>query len=119
MGRRGDAPGGAGQPMTDADVLSGFFAGVMELAADAQRLVTGSRMVRGGSRCLAWAVEAGLPPQMAYSVADTARYSGVTRATLYAEHEAGRLAFVVPRGAERGAVIRVEEMDRWMEASVG
>lgn len=103
---------------TEADVLSGFFAGVMELAADAQRSLTGSRMVRGGSRCLAMAVEAGLPPQMAYTVAETARYTGINRSALYAEHEAGRLAFVVPRGQERGAVIRVEEMDRWMEASV-
>ena len=102
---------------TEADVLSGFFAGVMQLAADAQRSLTGSRMVRGGSRCLAMAVEAGLPPQMAYTVAETARYTGVSRSALYAEHEAGRLAFVAPRGAERGAVIRVEEMDRWMEES--
>ena len=104
---------------TEADVLSGFFAGVMQLAADAQRRVTGSRMVRGGSRCLAMAVEAGLPPQMAYTVAETARYTGISRSALYAEHDAGRLAFVVPRGQERGAVIRVEEMDRWMEESVG
>lgn len=110
---------GAVKPvMTEADVLSGFFSGVMQLAADAQRSLTGARMVRGGSRCLAWAVEAGLPPQMAYTVAETARYTGLPRSTLYAEHEAGRLAFVVPRGAERGAVIRVEEMDRWMEESV-
>lgn len=104
--------------VTEADVLSGFFAGVMQLAAEAQRSLTGARMVRGGSRCLAWAVEAGLPPQMAYTVAETARYTGLPRSTLYTEHEAGRLAFVVPRGAERGAVIRVEEMDRWMEESV-
>lgn len=104
---------------TEADVLSAFFTNVMQFAAEAQRSLTGSRMVRGGSRCLAMAVEAGLPPQMAYSVAETARYTGVSRSALYAEHEAGRLAFVVPRGQERGAVIRVEEMDRWMEESVG
>ena len=102
---------------TETDVLSAFFSGVMRIAAEAQRSLTGSRMVRGGSRCLAMAVETGLPPQMAYTVAETARYTGVSRSALYAEHEAGRLAFVAPRGAERGAVIRVEEMDRWMEES--
>ena len=104
---------------TEADVLSAFFGSVMQFAAEAQRSLTGSRMVRGGSRCLAMAVEAGLPPQMAYSVAETARYTGVSRSALYAEHDAGRLSFVVPRGQERGAVIRVEEMDRWMEESAG
>lgn len=104
---------------TEADVLSAFFGNVMQFAAEAQRSLTGSRMVRGGSRCLAMAVEAGLPPQMAYSVAETARYTGLSRSALYAEHDAGRLAFVVPRGQERGAVIRVEEMDRWMEESAG
>lgn len=107
--------GGADVVGTEADVLAEFFSGVMQTAAEAQRRLTGSRMVRGGSRALAMAVEAGLDPQMAYTVAETARYSGIPRTTLYAEHEAGRLAFVIPRGQERGAVIRVEELDRWME----
>lgn len=100
---------------TETDVLSGFFAGVMELAADAQRSLTGSRMVRGGSRCLAMAVEAGLPPQMAYTVSQTETYTGLDRSTLYDEMNAGRLAYVLPRGKDKGRVIRVEEMDRWME----
>lgn len=101
--------------VTEADVLSEFFSNVMQFAADAQRRLTGARMVRGGSRCLAWAVEAGLPPQMAYTVAQTARYTGLTKSTLYDEINAGRLASVLPRGSEKGRVIRVEEMDRWME----
>lgn len=101
--------------MTESDVLSEFFSGVMGLAADAQRSLTGARMVRGGSRCLAWAVEAGLPPQMAYSVAETARYTGLTKSTLYEEINSRRLASVLPRGSEKGRVITVEEMDRWME----
>lgn len=101
--------------MTETDVLSEFFSGVMTLAADAQRSLTGARMVRGGSRCLAWAVEAGLPPQMAYTVTQTASYTGLTKSTLYDEINAGRLASVLPRGSEKGRVIRVEEMDRWME----
>ena len=103
---------------TEADVLSEFFSGVMRLAADAQRRLTGSRMVRGGSRCLAMAVEADLPPQMAYTVSQTVRYTGLSRSTLYDEINAGRLASVLPRGSERGRVIRVEEMDRWMEENV-
>lgn len=101
--------------MTEADVVSAFLSGVMTLAADLQRSLTGARMVRGGSRCLAWAVEAGLPPQMAYTVADTARYTGISKSAIYDEINSGRLASVLPRGSERGRVIRVEEMDRWME----
>ena len=101
--------------MTESDVVSAFLSGVMTLAADLQRSLTGARMVRGGSRCLAWAVEAGLPPQMAYTVAETARYTGLAKSTLYDEINAGRLASVLPRGSEKGRVIRVEEMDRWME----
>lgn len=101
--------------MTETDVLSEFFSGVMGLAADAQRLLSGARMVRGGSRCLAWAVEAGLPPQMAYTVAQTEKYTGIDRSTLYDEMNAGRLSYVLPRGKDKGRVIRVEEMDRWME----
>ena len=101
--------------MTDTDVLSEFFSGVMTLAGDALRSLTGARMVRGGSRCLAWAVEAGLPPQMAYTVAQTARYTGISKSAIYDEINSGRLESVLPRGNEKGRVIRVEEMDRWME----
>lgn len=68
-----------------------------------------------GSRALAFAVEAGLPPQMAYTIAETAAYTGVSRDTLKREHRAGRLAFVLPNGAEKGYRIRVEEVDRWLE----
>ncbi len=102
-----------GGPYT-AEVTVEFFSRLMQLAAEMQRLLTGHQMTRCGSRCLAWAVEAGLPPQMCYSVSETAKYSGVSKATLRAEHDAGRLAFVIPEGQERGAVIEVEEMDRWI-----
>lgn len=103
---------------TAPEVMSDFFSGVMQLAADAQRRLTGSRMVRGGSRALAMAVEAGLDPKLAYTVTETARYSGISRSTLYSEHEAGRIAFVAPRGADRGFLVRVEEVDRWMEENI-
>lgn len=99
----------------EADILSAFFESVMQFAADAQHSLTGARMVRGGSRCLAWAVKAGLPPQMAYTVAQTARYTGLSKSAIYDEINSGRLASVLPRGSEKGRVIRVEEMDRWME----
>lgn len=68
-----------------------------------------------GSRALAFAVESGLKPQMAYTVADTARYSGIDDKTLYRERDAGRLRMVIPRGSEKGYRITVDEMDRWME----
>lgn len=97
------------------EVVSEFFGEVMQLAAAAQRKLTGAQMVAGGSRCLAWAVEAGLPPRMSYTVAETADYSGIDRQTIYREHKAGRLAFVMPRGQESGARVKVEDMDRWLE----
>ena len=68
-----------------------------------------------GSRALAFAVEAGLPPQMAYTVAETSKYSGVDTKTLYEERNAGRLRMVLPRGNSKGNRITVDEMDRWMQ----
>lgn len=67
-----------------------------------------------GSRALAFAMQAGLPPRMTYNVSDTARYLGVDVKTLRSENEAGRLAFIIPAGKERGARIKVDEVDRWL-----
>lgn len=64
------------------------------------------------SRALQFAIAAGLKPQMAYTVRQTALYSGVPRSTLYAEHKAGRLKFKTY--GKRNALISVEEFDRWM-----
>ena len=65
-----------------------------------------------GSRALAFAMQAGLPPRMTYNVSDTAKYLGVDVKTLREEHKAGRLAFIIPVGQERGARIKVDEVDR-------
>ena len=67
-----------------------------------------------GSRALAFAMQAGLPPRMTYNVSDTAKYLGVDVKTLREEHKAGRLAFIIPVGKERGARIKVDEVDRWL-----
>ena len=67
-----------------------------------------------GSRALAFAMQAGLPPRMTYNVSDTAKYLGVDVKTLREEHRAGRLAFIIPVGQERGARIKVDEVDRWL-----
>lgn len=66
-----------------------------------------------GSESLKFAMAAGLPPQMAYTVSQTSRYSGVSLHTIYDEHSAGRLHFKGP--GKRNALIAVTEMDRWME----
>lgn len=68
-----------------------------------------------GSRALAFAIQAGMPARMTYNVADTARYLGIDVKTLREEHRAGRLAFIIPVGQERGARIRVDEVDRWLD----
>ena len=66
-----------------------------------------------GSQALKFAVRAGLQPQMAYSVIETARYTGVSPSTLYAENKAGRLPFKTI--GSRNALIRVVDVDKWME----
>lgn len=111
-------PTGQEPPATDADVLAAFFEGVMQSASDALRRLSGKRSQRLGSPALAMAVEAGFKPQMAYTVADTARYTGIDKQTLYREHDAGRISWIVPKGCERGARISVYEVDRWMEENV-
>ncbi len=103
---------------TDADVMADFFEAVMQAAGDALQKLTGKRVCRAGSQALAMAVEAGLKPQMAYTVAETARYTGVDRQTLYKERDAGRIQMVIPKGADKGARISVFEVDRWMEENV-
>lgn len=67
-----------------------------------------------GSRALAFAQAAGLPARMAYTVADTARYTGVPTSTIRDEMRAGRLASFAPPGSERRTLIRVDAVDRWM-----
>lgn len=66
------------------------------------------------SRALAFAVEHGFKPQLAYKVSETAAYLGVDEKTLRAEHAAGRLKFVMPNGCTKGARITCDEVDRWI-----
>ena len=66
-----------------------------------------------GSEALKSAVQAGFQPQMAYTVIETAKYTGVSPSTLYAENKAGRLPFKTI--GSRNALIRVVDVDKWME----
>ncbi|MCI6273929.1 MAG: excisionase family DNA-binding protein [Tractidigestivibacter sp.] len=99
-----------------ADPIDAYLRQVDELGMELRRRLSEAPMPCG-SRSLSFAVEAGLPPARAYTVSETARYSGIDARTLRAEHEAGRLRFVMPNGATKGYRISVDEMDRWMEAS--
>ena len=65
------------------------------------------------SKALQFAIAAGLTPQVADTVRQTALYSGVPRSTLYAEHRAGRLKFKTY--GKRNALITVKEFDRWLD----
>lgn len=105
-------------PPEGDDVLMEFFENVMQASADALKRIRGKRSCRLGSPVLAMAVEAGYSPQMAYTIADAAKITGVDKQTFYREHDAGRIRWIVPRGSERGARITVEELDRWMEENV-
>lgn len=66
------------------------------------------------SAALEAAMRAGFPPKMTYTVGETARFTGISEDSIRRENAAGRLKFIIPEGATRGAVIRVEEIDRWM-----
>lgn len=110
-------PAGQEQPATDTDVMAGFFESVMQAAADSLQKLTGKRMSRGGSLALAMAVEAGLPPQMTYTIKDVAEFTGIDKQTFYKERAAGRIRMIMPGGAEKGWRISVAELDRWMEES--
>lgn len=95
------------------DALSQFMQELDELVARTRK-----RMAENpfpcGSRALAFAMQAGLPPRMAYTVAETAKYTGLDVNTLYYERDAGRLEFMLPEGKSRGMRIKVDEVDRWM-----
>lgn len=67
------------------------------------------------SQALRFAVAAGLPPQMTYTVRETAKYLGINYQALRSEHQAGRLRYVLPNGSSRGGRIAVAEVDRWIK----
>lgn len=69
------------------------------------------------SHSLWYALEAGLPMRMAYTVDETALYSGLSVNQLRAAMKAGELDFIKPRGTVRGARIPVAAMDRYMDCS--
>lgn len=66
-----------------------------------------------GSRALAFAIEAGLPPQMSYTFDETAKYTGVPVDSLREEYHAGRLRALKPKSA-RAYRIFVDDVDEWM-----
>lgn len=68
------------------------------------------------SGALAFAVECGLPPRMSYTVAETARYSGMSEYQLRQAIRSGELAAKTPGGSLRGARIPVAAMDTWLES---
>ena len=62
------------------------------------------------------AVAAGLPPRVAYSLRQTADYVGVSYATVREEARSGRLRTMPrPTGGLRGAKVRPEDVDEWIE----
>lgn len=77
--------------------------------ADSQRQGQGME-----TKALDMAVAAGLPPRMTYSVAETVRYTGICRSTIYKEIRAGRLAAFRPHGQERGIRIPAAAVDDWI-----
>ena len=95
------------------DALSTFISEVEESMAKLKKSLAENPQPCG-SRALSFAMQAGLPPRMTYTVSDTAKYTGLDVKTLYEEHDAGRLSFIMPKDKQRGYRVRVDEVDRWM-----
>lgn len=95
------------------DALSTFISEVEESMAKLKKSLAENPQPCG-SRALSFAMQAGLPPRMTYTVSDTAKYTGLDVKTLYEEHDAGRLTFIMPKDKQRGYRVRVVEVDRWM-----
>ena len=68
-----------------------------------------------GARELAAAC--GLPSKLMYTVAETAKYTGLPRSTISAEYNAGRLKATKARGRRNGTYITPEAVDAWAEAN--
>ena len=106
--------------MGDADVvadsLDAFVAQVGALAAAVREQVRSAASPMA-SRTLAYAVAAGFPPRVAYSVREMAEITGIDLQTIYAENRAGRLRCIKPANCERGLRVPVDEMDRWLDAN--
>lgn len=100
----------------DCEELKEFYAKVEKALGELMGELS-EKPYPAGSRALQFAVEAGLRKKAFYSVKDTARYLGVSREVLDAEHAAGRIRYMLPRCNERGAYIHVDEVDRWIEAN--
>ncbi len=101
------------EAVTTADPLDELVSTIQE-GVDRYRRRVEESPYPCGSRALAFAQAAGLPPRMAYTVSDTARYTGVSPDTLRDEHDAGRLEFVLPNGVSKGYRVPVDAVDRWM-----
>ena len=100
--------------MPQDDPLDMLLESIEKLVADTKKSIA-EKPLPCGSRALSFAIEAGLKPQMAYTVSETARYTGLDVNTLYRERNAGRLKFVLPNGSSKGNRIMVDEVDRWMQ----
>ncbi len=96
-----------GDPLQD-------FVGEVEQSLARLKKALAEQPLPCGSRALAFAMQAGLPPRMAYTVPQTAMYTGVSKETLKAEADAGRIAFFKPNGKERYSMVKVDEVDRWL-----
>lgn len=86
---------------------------IQRLADEMRELLDSSK-----SAALSAAIRAGFPPKMTYTVGEAAKFTGISEDTLRRENAAGRLKFLIPEGATRGAVIRAEEIDRWMASEL-
>ena len=69
------------------------------------------------SRSLWFAMTVGLTPKMAYTLSETALYTGMSEYQLREAIKAGELKAVCAKGSMRGARIPVTEMDRYMDCS--
>lgn len=65
-------------------------------------------------RAIDVALAAGLPPRLAYTIEETAAYSGFQESELRKAVKRGWLMALKPRGATRPLYIEPEELERYM-----
>lgn len=101
-----------------ARAMDEFLLAVIDAASVARRRMAGGRAAATAPApaedFLSMAVAAGLPLRGYYTVAEVSEVTGIPKSTLYTAHREGLIEWRTPRGFERGAIVRPEDVDAYL-----
>lgn len=99
-----------------ARAMDEFLLAVIDAASAARRRMAGGRpgATAPAEDFLSMAVAAGLPLRGYYTVAEVSEVTGIPKSTLYTAHREGLIEWMTPRGFERGAIVRPEDVDAYL-----